>query len=641
MNRSLPRAEDLNLEEIDYELSIRNQPEEVFKLDVQGKQRHLRLLFKSDQKEGRNYRSNTNIQDEAGHISARIDNLEKALSKKVEAKYESRVIHYYYRVKRCIADTEEGKELRRELSRRIEKLMQYYQFGPSLSPFKEPSIPIIQETEGAVGLSGPVSPSRTMGEPASDSMLETGPKGRCEMSNSQGTIPKVNRSDFRLQERTDQNGIKDTIEVSRTEWEELKRILADLSNKANADNAANMVSRPRIPENRQTFPQNNPRTQQRQTGLRSTCYADEFVDTDSDEEEFATVQQNRLDRRVDRNQFERDSYEDSLYEYDSGSTRRYRHRRGIRDGRHRREQGYGRVEKWKLRFSGDSRGISVENFLYKASKLAEREGVSEHTLLRDIHMLLEGAASDWFFTYVDDLITWEDFKNGITYRFGNPNKDQGIRSKIQERKQQRGESFIAFVSEIEKLNRMLSKPLSRRRKFEVIWDNMRQHYRSKISIVRVRDLQHLIDLNYRIDAADHQLHQPGVDHFVRRPINQIEAAEYVSEDEEEQEATVNHVKGQYQRNRPPASRPFSGPTQQVQGNRQAENGEPGLARLSCWNCQEEGHGWRQCTKPRNIFCYGCGNLGRTIRSCERCVRQEVVPESGIQGNLRRGASQGN
>lgn len=124
--------------------------------------------------------------------------------------------------------------------------------------------------------------------------------------------------------------------------------------------------------------------------------------------------------------------------------------------------------------------------------------------------------------------------------------DQGIRSKIQERKQQRGEPFIAFVSEIEKLDRLLSRPLSKRRKFEVIWDNMRQHYRSKISLVEVKDLKHLIRLNHRIDAAYPQLQQQTGEMPARRPVNQIHADG--SDYESDQSASINTIGNRGNRN---------------------------------------------------------------------------------------------
>lgn len=241
-------------------------------------------------------------------------------------------------------------------------------------------------------------------------------------------------------------------------------------------------------------------------------------------------------------------------------------------------------------------------------------------------MLLEGPASDWFFTFVDELDTWQQFETSITYRFGNPNMDQGIRSKIHERKQLRGETFIAFVSEIEKLNRLLSRPLSKRRKFEVVWDNMHQHYRTKISLVEVQDLQHLIQLNHRIDAANPQLQQTG-EMPIRRPVHQIEA-EY-SDYESDQSATINAIDSRNNRN-------FRQKTQRVTPRDQQPTTPRQTAQeahqLNCWNCQEQGHGWRQCQKPKVVFCYGCGFLGRTIRSCERCSRPAEDSNHGRQGN---------
>ena len=154
VNRLFPRAEDLNAEEVDYELQIRNQPEEVVSQNLAEKQRLLRNLFRSDSNEGRNYPSNHMIGDEASLIEGRITNLEKALMKSVEPKLESSVLHYWYRAKRCIASNDEDKKLRRYLIRRIEKVMQDFQFGPPLSPYKEHINSIIEEVEAGQGAVG-------------------------------------------------------------------------------------------------------------------------------------------------------------------------------------------------------------------------------------------------------------------------------------------------------------------------------------------------------------------------------------------------------------------------------------------------------------------------------------------------------
>lgn len=156
---------------------------------------------------------------------------------------------------------------------------------------------------------------------------------------------------------------------------------------------------------------------------------------------------------------------------------------------------------------------------------------------------------------------------------------------------------------------MLSKPLSRTRKFELIWDNMRQHYRSKISIVDVRDLQQLVKLNHRIDAADPTLHQIGEP---RRAVNNVEMEQ--SDYNSDESATVNAMRPRLNRdNIPVTTQNQNPPTQQP-----TSKGRELPAQRACWNCQQLGHGWRVCTRPKVIFCYGCGNLGRTIRCCERC-----------------------
>lgn len=613
MSRVFPRAEDLNQEELDFELQIRNEPEEVYKLDLTAKQRHLRNLFKNDQKDGRLYQSPFSINDEYAHVEGRILNLEKALEKKVESKYESRVLHYWYRVKWIHVEGEEEKKKKRELVQAIERIMMKYQFGPPQSPTVErQSQTELGRMESVLGgnISNPFEFPK-VGVPA---------------RNGTGTIPKITLSEIKDQNTFCETGAEGLrhgtddsthISVTRKEWEDMQAAITELAAKlAQSEALRQQTDFSNTERQYRNVPQRNP-VPTRTVIDRSRRTADSYQASIEDEDSEEDV---RRPQPVWRSRHWRSSH-DSESGYNNGWNNDayqsgWRHPGG-------RYAGQGRVEKWKLRFTGELRStMSVENFLYKAKKLAEREGVAKHILLRDIHMLLEGAASDWFFTFVDDLNTWEEFETAISYRFGNPNKDQGIRTKIQERKQQRGEPFIAFVTEIEKMNRLLSKPLSNRRKFEVIWDNMRQHYRSKISIVEIKDLQQLIKLNYRIDAADPQLqsqNMEGTSGYQRRPINQLEAegSDYDSDQ------SINAINTRTNNNFARANRPSM-----EQNARPTQNA---TTPASCWNCQGQGHTWRQCTRPRVIFCYGCGNLGRTIRSCERCSRPSNAQNSS-QGN---------
>lgn len=614
-----PYAEHLNSEEVDYELFIRgNLNGEVNELDLAGKQRLLRTLFKTDLKEGRNYRSPCNISDEFDHISGRLADLARSLrSIGIEPRFESRLLHYWYRAKRCRAETEDQKKMRRELVRRIEDCMKENKISMPSTLVKERINDVLNNTELAEG-----------GSLQGKQIHVEGGKNTDNIPKDTGAIPK------RPEGLTSTPQVKENTEME-TKMNHMERMLSSLMLMV-ADGGTHSDKK------------------RRGTTFWGNSQQDSSSSSDEDRESRRNERHsrrhlNRLDELGRRDNSESEADEHRAYNYtsssscrdsnrharDIGNRTRHQHRRGHETGR--RDQQY-RVEKWKLKFTGDSKSISVENFLYKLNKIAQREGVSERQLLRDVHLLLDGPASDWFFTFVDDFDTWKDFERLIKYRFGNPNQDQGIRQKIQERKQQRGESFIAFVTEIEKLNRMLSKPLSKNRKFEVIWDNMRLHYRSKISIVEVKDLQHLMKLNYRIDAADPNLQQTW-ETQPRRSINNVEIEEE-SDVEYEEMADINVIKTQ--QSREPRKREMNLSNPQVRSHatpkmnnppeREDNNVQPKRTWV-CWNCQQEGHSWSVCTRPKVIFCYGCGNLGRTIRSCERCSNgNRPSLNSNQQGN---------
>lgn len=66
--------------------------------------------------------------------------------------------------------------------------------------------------------------------------------------------------------------------------------------------------------------------------------------------------------------------------------------------------------------------MSVENFLYTLNKIAKLESVPERLLLKDIHLLLKGLASDWIF--MDQFEDRSSFERFIKFRFGNHNQNR-------------------------------------------------------------------------------------------------------------------------------------------------------------------------------------------------------------------------
>lgn len=184
---------------------------------------------------------------------------------------------------------------------------------------------------------------------------------------------------------------------------------------------------------------------------------------------------------------------------------------------------------------------------------------------------------------------------------------------------------------------MLSKPLSKRRQFEIIWDNMRSYYYTKLSTTTVVDLDHLKSLNRGIDAADSHLQQILAKqqqhvHHVDYEEEEVGAEEMEFVDAIQPHSGPSGFRAQGNRNRnfrtfnPPRE-----PSQSFNTPQEPSNQQPAARQQvfpnsssSCWNCKQTGHNWRVCREPKSIFCYGCGELGKTIRSCTRCAAAHVT-----------------
>ena len=172
-----PYAEHLNVEEVDYELLIRSElDEKVAVLDLVGKQRRLRMLFKSDGKNMRNYPSPYTITDEYDHIRGRVGDLVKAFEKNgPEPRYASRLLHYYYRAKRCLAEGENEVKLKRGLVRQVEDCMKQYKVGPPASPIIEKINDMLNVADtGRLGAQGQSEECNERKTPGGDTLKTTG-----------------------------------------------------------------------------------------------------------------------------------------------------------------------------------------------------------------------------------------------------------------------------------------------------------------------------------------------------------------------------------------------------------------------------------------------------------------------------------
>lgn len=267
------------------------------------------------------------------------------------------------------------------------------------------------------------------------------------------------------------------------------------------------------------------------------------------------------------------------------------------------------VSKWRINFSGDSRGPTVTQFLNRVEILARNNKISDHELLSQANFFFKenSEAEEWYFTFCNKFTSWAGFKHQLRLRFEQPNKDKVIERQILDRRQQPNETFNAFLSAIEKLAQQLTKPLSEERKLDILTENMRDCYKPFLTIYRIERIDELTTICHGLDKSMYRSYSSYPKNRLSQ-INNVEETEQMWEQVTGQEEELNAIGQTIRRNKMTERR--EPPTVSTpQNESDSENN------ILCWNCRQYGHFWRNCDKPKKIFCHFCGQMNFVTSNC--------------------------
>lgn len=617
MNRFyiLPNPDYLHESEIDFELIIRRiKVDPETKLDE--KKRTLRNAYAEDRKNPKIYSSNLNVLEEIGHLTPVIESIVNKVRIKFDFAEISRLRHYLIRiVSASVKDEKEAKKKAR-FCHMIEEVLRDLKQRVTYDPNQSEG----NTTDHEQALNNLYGDSRNNPDP------KVGPKTSEEKSEG----PKI----------VTPERLAAALAALETKEKEAK-LLQDKSTKNDTAASKGQIKHDKNQTRTEDKYKDRKDSKSMRRDKRKSEYDNRRRYSSSDNSSVTNSKTRRSlgSSKISLNDSSSSSSSTEQYSFIRGHGRKHgtpRGNQGTDRYRRGRYEYRSKVEKWEISFSGDSRSIQVEDFLNRVKKLARHEHVGEQELLDKIHYKLKGEASDWWFTREHVCTSWKTFESEIRFRFGNPNRDRGIKRQLRELQQKRGETFVAFVTEVEKLNQCLKRPHSNRTVFELIWENMRPHYRSKLATIRVDNLEHLLDLNHRIDANDVSLFRTG--NSTRGEVNKLYTQDlsddsYSSQDE----VQVNAIQRKQKPSRntqTTSSHRDQDLARGSQASRVNQTAEPSRAAyvtdnsiVKCWNCQKTGHHWRTCQEAKMIFCYACGNLGRTTRTCERNhpAPQHTVP----------------
>jgi Retrotransposon gag protein len=291
------------------------------------------------------------------------------------------------------------------------------------------------------------------------------------------------------------------------------------------------------------------------------------------------------------------------------------------------------VFKWRIVFSGDNTGLSLNDFLLQAEDLRIAAGMNETDLRESLIHLLRSSALTWYRAFHAQYGTWQSLKSAMRKEFLPYDYEYYLRKDIDQRFQGDNEPFSVFLASMEMLFKNLSKPPPEEEKIEILRRNMKPELARQLSIYNVYSVSQLYNIikhwercqfvtDRRRDTTPLEpafFNSASTNPNRPRTVRRVQLVE-INGDEEEIDAEVAALQRGSNKIRvykkESASNPLrvSEPTPATQ-----PSGGRGPSNVVCWNCEGVGHTFRACTANRErIFCFGCGQKDVTTVNCNKC-----------------------
>jgi hypothetical protein len=255
-----------------------------------------------------------------------------------------------------------------------------------------------------------------------------------------------------------------------------------------------------------------------------------------------------------------------------------------------------KIKHWPLSFTGRQGDIEVEDFIFQAETLCHRTLNSDFQLLSDnIHMLFKGKGLEWYWRYqkYNRRFSWHQLTHALRQSFSIPRNDDEVLREARDRLQQPGESFDSFYEDMQKILDKLSTPLPEPQMLSLIKENLTFELQRSLLYQSIISLEHLRGLC----LSHEKLMRRRPTRALRTTPGYRGAIAEVDAEQDEIQMEEDSVGIQ---------------VAEVQSPRASTSAR-------CWNCQSDGHTFRQCNvRSKKVFCWGCGKPDTYRDSCEKC-----------------------
>lgn len=278
-------------------------------------------------------------------------------------------------------------------------------------------------------------------------------------------------------------------------------------------------------------------------------------------------------------------------------------------------------------------------FIKEVEFYAKSEDVSEKELFRSAIHLFAGAAKIWFMAGVEngEFSTWKDLVTEMKREFLSPDHDHVSEFRAIERKQRPKEKFQDFFFDMQKLFNSLTKPISERKKFEIVFRNLRADYKGYVVAANIDNLADLKPFGRKLDATFwYKYENRNQEENSSKSRNQV--SELKSNSKPKPTGSVNRpdkTRSEQKLNKTEDEKITQKPIRQDQPGEQsqAQNSnvvDKGLQAILekytppkpgvCYNCRLSGHHQADCDRPKHKFCYRCGFFNFDTKDCPFCAK---------------------
>ncbi|XP_062707838.1 uncharacterized protein LOC109422985 [Aedes albopictus] len=301
------------------------------------------------------------------------------------------------------------------------------------------------------------------------------------------------------------------------------------------------------------------------------------------------------------------------------------------------------VSEWNIKYDGRDQGQTLMKFIKEVDFYAKSENVSKRELFRSAIHLFKDQAKSWFMSGVEneDFANWDELVAELKREFLSPDHDHVNEIKAISRKQGPKERFSDYLSELQKIFNSLTKPISEKKKFEIVYRNLRSDYKGHAVASNIDNLADLKRFGRQLDSTYWYKYTPNNQDQVasrnKAQVNEVRESRYQPKPPGEDQKKSFKSRSFY-RSRKEGSgeedQPMKKSSRENPRNLTSEAKNPEEPRLSrawvdryvppeegtCFNCRRQGHDHTQCTYYRNKFCLRCGLHQVETKNCPYCAK---------------------